>query len=147
MAQNIRFTYIIRFNEFGLWCSDHNDKIRVLYPNYTRIFFFFCVMSNWMPNYSVDRTLTELNPNNSLILRTFSEFSEFFPNFFGLFFLFCRTKISDPDNSKLFPNHEFLISPNRTRIIHLSLCSVLNSLRTSILSITVKDSLNFTVWG
>ena len=76
-----------------------------------------------------DRTLTELNPNNSQILRTFSEFSEFFTNFFrtiiffGFFFLPCRTKISDMNNSKLYLNHEFLTSLNRTRIIHSMLAS------------------------
>ena len=42
-------------------------------------------MPNQMPNYSVDRTSTELNPNNSQILQIFSEFYELFIIFSQIF--------------------------------------------------------------
>ena len=79
-------------------------------------------MPNRTPNYSVDRTLTELNPNNWRILRTFPEFYELFPNFTNysrifpktiIFLLSCRTEISDPNNSESFPNYTQIISKSR----------------------------------
>ena len=79
-------------------------------------------MPNQKPNYSVDQTLTEINPNNSLILRTFPEFNELFTNFSRIFprtiIFFCfllsyMTEISDPDNSESFPNYIWIIPESR----------------------------------
>ena len=73
-------------NFFSLIYVRHSDKIREL--------FGFSVMPNRRPNYSIDRTLTELFSNNSRILQTIPEFYEFFLNyfrilFFGYFFVFA----------------------------------------------------------
>ena len=72
-------------------------------------------MPNQTLNYLVDRTLTELNPNNSRIILIFFRIlqiiREFFPNFFqnSFFLLSYRTEIFDPDNSESFPNQTRII--------------------------------------
>ena len=91
------------------FCTRLSHKIRELNPNNS-----FLVM-NRTPNYSVDQSLTELNPNNLRISRIFSR---------TIFLLSCKTEISSLNNSEslpiipeLFPNHELLTSPNRPLII------------------------------
>jgi hypothetical protein len=74
--------------------------------------------------------------NNARILRIISEFYNFFPNYFWIFFrilFFCFYSLTElrsliriiPNHfriiPKLFSNYEFLTSPNRTWIIDLSL--------------------------
>ena len=95
-------------------------------------------MPNRTTNYSVDRTLTELNPNNSQILRTFSEiftnFSNFFQEYiyFFVFFLSRRTEIFDLDNSESFPNYIQIIS--ELRIFDLAEPKPNNSFVTMVLT-------------
>ena len=72
--------------------------------------------------------LTELFTNICEFYELFTKFSRICPKtfLFCFFLLPCRTEISGPNNfqivPKLFLNYEFLVSPNRTRIIHLLLC-------------------------
>ena len=87
-------------------------------------------MPNQTPNYSVDQTLTELNPNNLRILRIFPNLTNYLQIFPRTFFFCSLTGLRSlvriiPNHSRIIPelfmNHKFLTSPNRTRIIHLSL--------------------------
>ena len=112
-------------------------------------------MLNRTPNYSVDRTLTKLSPNNSWILRFFCEFYELFANFFHNIFCCCffcslaglRSLIRIIFNyswiiPELFPNHKFLISPNRTWIIHLSLCAHIMQFFFSVVQLLIQQHEN-----